>query len=62
MLKSLFSLPATVWLLGQLLPASLLFGWLWLSFRLETAFGFAAGCAMLAAALLKFWVSPKRKM
>lgn len=44
----------------MLLPASLLFGWLWQSFRPEAAFGFAAGCAMLAAALLKFWVAPKR--
>jgi len=41
---------------AMLLPASLLFGWLWQSFRPEAAFGFAAGCAMLAAVLLKFWV------
>ncbi|MDD5329693.1 MAG: MFS transporter [Sulfuricella sp.] len=41
---------------AMLLPASLLFGWLWQSFTPATAFGFAAGCAMLAAALLKFWV------
>ncbi|HUW50504.1 MAG TPA: MFS transporter [Sulfuricella sp.] len=40
----------------MLLPASLLFGWLWQSFSPETAFGFAAGCAILAAVLLKFWV------
>lgn len=40
----------------MLLPASLLFGWLWQTFAPETAFGFAAGCALLAALLLKFWV------
>jgi MFS family permease len=39
-----------------LLPASLLFGWLWQTLNPETAFGFAAGCAILAAILLKFWV------
>lgn len=44
----------------MLLPASLLFGWLWQSVTPETAFGFAAGCAMLAAVLLKFWVAPKQ--
>lgn len=41
-----------------LLPASVVFGWLW---QLETpliAFGFGAGCALLAALLLKFWVKP----
>ena len=43
----------------MLLPASMLFGWLWQSFNPETAFSFAAGCAMLAALLLKFWVVPK---
>ncbi len=40
----------------MLLPASLLFGWLWQTLNPEWAFGFAAGCAALAAALLKFWV------
>jgi len=40
----------------MLLPASLLFGWLWQTFNPETAFGFAASCALLAALLLKFWV------
>jgi len=40
----------------MLLPASLLFGWLWQSFSPEAAFGFGAGCALLAAALLRFWV------
>ncbi len=43
----------------MLLPASLLFGWLWQSFNPVTAFSFAAGCALLAALLLKFWVVPK---
>lgn len=41
-----------------LLPASIIFGWLW---QLQTplfAFGFGAGCALLAALLLKFWVAP----
>ena len=41
---------------AMLLPASLLFGWLWQSFSPEAAFGFGAGCALLAAALLRFWV------
>ena len=43
----------------MLLPASMLFGWLWQSFNPVTAFSFAAGCALLAALLLKFWVVPK---
>lgn len=42
-----------------LLPASLTFGGLWQTFNPETAFSFAAGCAVLAAVLLKFWVKPK---
>lgn len=40
----------------MLLPASLLFGWLWQTLRPEAAFGFAAGCAFLAAVLLRTWV------
>jgi MFS family permease len=40
----------------MLLPSSVLFGWLWETFSPEIAFGFAAGCALLAALLLKFWV------
>ncbi|GAO36242.1 MFS transporter [Sulfuricella sp. T08] len=40
----------------MLLPASLMFGWLWQTFSPETAFAFSAGCAILAALLLKFWV------
>ena len=45
----------------MLLPASLLFGWLWQGFSPETAFSFGAGCAILAALLLKFWVAPKQQ-
>lgn len=40
----------------MLLPASLLFGWLWQSVAVEAAFAFSAGCALAAALLLKFWV------
>jgi MFS family permease len=40
----------------MLLPASVLFGWLWQSINPQAAFGFSAGCALLAALLLKFWV------
>ena len=39
-----------------LLPASLLFGWLWSAGSPTLAFGFGAGCALLAAILLKIWV------
>lgn len=39
-----------------LLPASLLFGWLWQSVSAFTAFAFGAGCALLAAALLALWL------
>jgi MFS family permease len=38
----------------MLLPASFLFGWLWQTFGAEAAFSFAAGCAVLAAILLKW--------
>jgi MFS family permease len=41
---------------AMLLPASLLFGWLWQFVSPEMAFGFGAGCALLASVLLKFWV------
>ncbi len=40
----------------MLLPASLIFGWIWQTLSPEMAFGFAAGCAILSAILLKFWV------
>lgn len=36
-----------------LLPASLLFGWLWSTFAPEVAFAFGAACALLAAVLLR---------
>ena len=41
-----------------LLPASLLFGWLWQAFAPQVAFAFGAGCAVIAAVLLRFWVDP----
>ena len=41
-----------------LLPASLLFGWLWQGFSPFAAFAFGAGCAFVAASLLRFWVAP----
>ena len=41
----------------MLLPASLLFGWLWQTFSPAPAFGFSAGCALTAALLLHYWVS-----
>ena len=48
----------------MLLPASILFGGLWQTFSPAAAFAFAAGCAVLAAALLAWWVgagsSPRR--
>ena len=40
----------------MLLPASILFGWLWQGIAAEAAFAFSAGCALAAALLLKFWV------
>ena len=39
-----------------LLPASILFGWLWQQAGALVAFGFGAGCALLAALLLSQWV------
>ena len=39
-----------------LLPASLLFGALWESLSAFAAFAFGAGCALLAALLLAFWM------
>ncbi|HJV06679.1 MFS transporter [Paludibacterium denitrificans] len=41
-----------------LLPASLLFGWLYQSFSPLLAFGFSGGCALMAGLLLAFWVRP----
>jgi sugar phosphate permease len=43
---------------AMLLPASLLFGWLWESASATLAFGFSAGCAVAAAVLLLAWVRP----
>lgn len=40
----------------MLLPASILFGWLWQAVNPFAAFGFSASCALLAALLLKLWV------
>ncbi len=39
-----------------LLPSSLLFGWIWEAAGPALAFGIAAGFALLAATLLRFWV------
>jgi MFS family permease len=41
-----------------LLPASVLFGWLWATFAPLAAFAFGATCALLASLLLQFWVGP----
>ncbi|PTT85485.1 MFS transporter [Pelomonas sp. HMWF004] len=43
---------------AMLLPASLLFGWLWESASATLAFGFSAACAVAAALLLTTWVRP----
>jgi len=42
----------------MLLPASVIFGWLWQAKNPLTAFGFSSACALLAALLLLVWVSP----
>lgn len=42
-----------------LLPASLLFGAMWESISVFAAFAFGAGCALLAAGLLVFWLRGK---
>ena len=47
---------------ATLLPASLLFGWLWEGASAMVAFGFAAGCAVAAALLLTSWVRPASTM
>ncbi len=41
-----------------LLPASLLFGWLWSDIAPLAAFAFGSACALAAALLLAFWVRP----
>ncbi|MCY4756548.1 MFS transporter [Pelomonas aquatica] len=45
-----------------LLPASLLFGWLWEGLSATVAFGFSASCALAAALLLTAWVRPGTRM
>ena len=40
-----------------LLPASLVFGWIWQGVSPFAAFAFGAACALAAALLLRFWVS-----
>jgi len=41
-----------------LLPASMIFGWLWSALGPLAAFGFGAACALCAAILLRVWVLP----
>jgi len=43
-----------------LLPASLLFGWLWSDVTPLAAFAVGSACALLAALLLAFWVGARR--
>ena len=43
-----------------LLPASILFGWLYQTYSPLTAFGFSAGCAIGAALLLMLWLKLPR--
>ncbi len=45
----------------MLLPASVLFGWLYQNVSPLMAFSFSGGCAVLAAALLLVWVRPERE-
>ena len=42
-----------------LLPASVLFGWLWATLSPFSAFAFGSACALIAAILLRFWVIPE---
>lgn len=42
----------------MLLPASVIFGWLYQQFSPLTAFGFSGGCAFSAALLLAAWMRP----
>jgi MFS family permease len=43
-----------------LLPASVVFGWLWEGLSAAWAFGFSAGCATGAALLLSIWARPRK--
>ena len=45
-----------------LLPASVVFGWLYQSTSPLVAFGFSSGCALLAAVLLVFWAGVERRV
>lgn len=45
----------------MLLPASLIFGWLWQGVASWAAFGFSGVCALLAGVLLRFWVFSGRR-
>lgn len=40
----------------MLLPASMIFGWLWQTFSPEVAFGFSAATSLMAAMMLHYWV------
>ncbi len=42
-----------------LLPASLVFGWVWSTFSPFAAFAFGSACAIAAALLLRLWVMPR---
>jgi len=44
---------------AQLLPASLIFGWIWSTVSPFAAFAFGAACAFAAALLLRAWVIPE---
>lgn len=41
---------------AMLLPASVVFGWLWQAVSSWAAFGFSAACALVASVLLRVWV------
>jgi MFS family permease len=43
------------------LPASLMFGYIWQKYSAQTAFGFGAALALLAAMLLVLLVQPEQK-
>jgi MFS family permease len=45
---------------ASLLPASLIFGWLWSTFAPAAAFAFGSACALVAAVLLRLWVMPAK--
>ncbi|KAB2891760.1 MAG: MFS transporter [Desulfobulbaceae bacterium] len=45
---------------GMLLPASIIFGWLYESFSAQSAFLLSASCSIIAALLLMTWVKPKQ--